>query len=274
LFLLRRRCASTYRSQRICFEALAILMTCTTMFWPAALLAETVPVRHTEGLVHGFLVLRTLQGNALADGELIQVSKGDRVTIHLVFRFKDGSVHDETTVFTQRQTFQLVSEHLVQKGPTFQHPMDVSIDALTGEVNVNYTDGGSAEHLTKHLDLPSDVSNGIVLTLLKNVRVASSLTLSMVAATPKPRIVKLVVSSKGEDDFWIGSTKRTATHYVVKVEIGGAAGLLVQLLGKQPPDTSVWILGGEAPAFVKSEGPLFEGGPVWKIELASPKWGK
>ncbi len=260
--------------KRTCFRVLVTLLACALTFQPAALVAETVPVRHAEGLVHGFLVLRTLDGEALAEGDLIQTSKGDRVTNHLVFRFKDGSIHDETAVFTQRHTFQLVSDHLVQKGPSFPHPMDVSIDALTGQVNVNYTDGDKVQHLSKHLDLSPDVSNGIVFTLLKNVKLTSSLTLSMVAATPKPRIVKLVVTSKGEDDFWIGSTKRTATHYVVKVEIGGAAGLLAPLLGKQPPDTSVWILGGEAPAFVKSEGPLFEGGPVWRIELASPKWQK
>jgi hypothetical protein len=260
--------------KRTCFRVLVTLLACALVLQPAALVAEAVPVRHTEGLIHGFLVLRTLDGKALAEGDLIQTSKGDRVTNHLVFRFKDGSIHDETAVFTQRHTFQLVSDHLVQKGPSFPHPMDVSIDALTGQVNVNYTDGDKVQHLSKHLDLSPDVSNGIVFTLLKNVKLTSSLTLSMVAATPKPRIVKLVVTSKGEDDFWIGSTKRTATHYVVKVEIGGAAGLLAPLLGKQPPDTSVWILGGEAPAFVKSEGPLFEGGPVWRIELASPKWQK
>lgn len=39
-----------------------------------------------------------------------------------------------------------------------------------------------------------------------------------------------------------------------------------------PPDSHVWILGGEAPAFVKSEQPLYFGGPVWRIELASPSW--
>ena len=36
----------------------------------------------------------------------------------------------------------------------------------------------------------------------------------------------------------------------------------------------VWILEGEAPAFVKSEGPLYFGGPVWRIELTSPVWPK
>jgi len=51
-------------------------------------------------------------------------------------------------------------------------------------------------------------------------------------------------------------------------------GLVAPLVGKQPADTHVWILGGEAPAFVKSEGPLYVGGPIWRIELASPIWPK
>jgi len=40
-------------------------------------------------------------------------------------------------------------------------------------------------------------------------------------------------------------------------------------MGKQPADTHVWVLGGEAPAFVKAEGPLYVGGPIWRIQLAS-----
>jgi hypothetical protein len=31
----------------------------------------------------------------------------------------------------------------------------------------------------------------------------------------------------------------------------------------------VWVLGGEAPAFVKAEGQLYAGGPMWRIQLAS-----
>jgi hypothetical protein len=58
-------------------------------------------------------------------------------------------------------------------------------------------------------------------------------------------------------------------HYVVKVDIGGAAGVLARLTGKQPPDIDIWVLGGEAPAFVKLEGPLYAGGPVWRVQLAS-----
>ena len=59
-------------------------------------------------------------------------------------------------------------------------------------------------------------------------------------------------------------------HYVVKVKIGGVAGLLAPILGKQPPDMQVWVLSGEAPAFVKLEGPLYNGGPIWRVQLAAP----
>jgi hypothetical protein len=34
--------------------------------------ADQVPVRHTEGLIHGFLVLRDLDDNILASGDLSQ----------------------------------------------------------------------------------------------------------------------------------------------------------------------------------------------------------
>jgi hypothetical protein len=54
---------------------------------------------------------------------------------------------------------------------------------------------------------------------------------------------------------------------VVKVKIGGIAGLVAPLVGKQPPDLHVWIKGGEVPAFVKFEGPIYNGGPVWRVEL-------
>ena len=40
-------------------------------------------------------------------------------------------------------------------------------------------------------------------------------------------------------------SKHKAIDYVVKVEIGGAAGVMAHLAGKQIPDTHVWVLIGE-----------------------------
>ena len=242
---------------------------------PAASRAELVAVRHAEGLVHGFLALRTLEGDTIAFGDLIQTTKGNRVTTRLVFHFEDGSLHDETVVFSQRGTFRLVSDHLVQKGPSFPKPMDVMVDGRTGQVTVRYKkDDGQEKVIAERLELPSDTSNGMLLALLKNIRPETArTTLSMVAATPKPRLVKILITPAGEDPLSIGSPRK-ATHYVLKIEIGGLAGVVAPLVGKQPEDTHVWILGGEAPAFVRMQGQLYQDGPIWRIDLLSPTWPK
>jgi len=242
--------------------------------WSVTLAAEPVRVRFTEGLVHGFLALRTTDGNTVADGDLIQSARGGRVTSRLVFRFRDGSIRDETAVFTQTGSFRLMSDHLVQKGPAFAQPLDMSIDRASGRVVVKYVnDHGEQKVEDERMKLPDDLANGMILTLLKNVAPgAPPPTLSMVAATPKPRLVKLMISDAGAEPFNTGGASHKATHYVVKIDIGGLAGLIAPLVGRQPPDSSVWVLGGDAPAFVKSEGPLHLGGPIWRIELVSPVW--
>jgi hypothetical protein len=82
--------------------------------------AEPVAVRNTKGLVHGFLVLSTLEGKVIAAGDLTQVAHGDRVTNHR----------------------QLLRDHLVQKGPTFDHPVYVAIDCAGGQTTVRYIEDG------------------------------------------------------------------------------------------------------------------------------------
>ncbi len=91
-------------------------------------------VRYQEGITHGFLILRDEQGNAIAEGDLMQTAHGDRVSSRLVFHFKDGSLDDETTTFSQRGKFRLLTDRHIQKGPSFKQPVDVHIDGPTGHV--------------------------------------------------------------------------------------------------------------------------------------------
>jgi len=264
----------TERNDTVIARILASLITLSSVLGGALLGASDVPVRYKEGLTHGFVVLSTLEGNTIAVGDLTEVARGNKVTSHLVFHFNDGSLQDETTVFSQRQTFSLITYHLIQKGPTFPHPTEISVLTATGQVTVQYSDDkGNEKTESERLKLPSDLANGMVLTLLKNVRPGDAIPqLSMVVATPKPRVVKLSISSQDKDPFTLAGSRREALHYVIKVEIGGLAGLVAPLLGKQPPDGHIWIIGGEAPTFVKSETQSFLGGPVWRTELTSPVW--
>src|SRR5438034_3671324 len=162
---------------------IVILLACAAMLQPNALFADMIPVRHTEGLIHGFLVVRTLEGKAVADGQMTQDALGDRVTTHLIFRFKDGSVYEDTTIFSQRGTFRLLSDHLILRGPSFKQPVDTSIDASTGQVKVRYTEAkGREKVIAQRMELPPDVANGLLLTLMKDIKPGvPRTTVSMVA---------------------------------------------------------------------------------------------
>jgi hypothetical protein len=242
----------------------------------AAARADTVPAHHPEGLVHGFLSLSTLEGKTLADGDLIQNSSGGVVTSRLLFHFRDGSTYDETTVFSQQDRFRLVKNHSVTKGPAFPIQVESTIEMKTGRVVIRHKKGDDAEEtIEETMELPEDLANGLILTLLKNVSPETPKSIvSMLAITPKPRLVKLEFTPEGKEAFATGGAARQAVRYKVHVDVPGVAGVFADLLNKTPPDSSVWILGGEAPAFIMSHSPMYVGGPLWRIELVSPTWPK
>jgi hypothetical protein len=240
------------------------------------LIADQVPVRHTEGRIHGFLVLRDQEDNILASGGVTQLANGNRVTTELSFHFKDGSLQQETAVFSQARLFRLLNYHLIQKGPAFKRPTDMSVNASSGQVTIRYTDDeGKEKTIDEKMKLPPDLANGMVTTLLNDIDPrAAKTTVSMLVSTPKPRVVKLEISPLGDAPFTVAGSSAKALRFRVKVEIGGISGVVAPIIGKQPPDTHVWMVEGKAPGFVKSEGPMFEGGPIWRIELSSPVWPK
>ncbi|MFL6449867.1 MAG: hypothetical protein ACJ746_19615 [Bryobacteraceae bacterium] len=256
--------AQTYSSP---IRASARLVTVALLgFWN--LHADPVPVKYPQGSAHGFVALRTLDGKLIATGDMMQMLRGERVTSRLVFHFLDGSVDDDTTVFTQRGTFHLVTDHHIQRGPSFPNDTDVLIDVATGEIRSRTKDGKTRKD---HLDLPADVMNGLPPNLLMNIApTAHETKLSFVAPTEKPRLIQVSIKPAGEVPFTIGGTKRKAIDFVLHPELGGVTGVIAPLIGKQPPDYHIWILSGSSPAFIREEGPLYQGGPTWRIEQISP----
>ena len=229
--------------------------------------AETVSVRHPQGGAHGFVEVTTVEGTRIAVGDLLQSVRGSVVTSRLVLHFFDGSLDDETTVYSQRGTFRLLRDHHVQKGPSFPTPMDATVDAANGIITVRDAAGSPKE---THLALPPDVYNGLASSLLMNVSpAAAQIRIAVVVPTGDPRIVHLSMKNTGEVSFTLGGTPRKATDYQVHVEIGGVAGVVAPLIGKEPRDYHVWILTGANPAFIREEGQLYVGGPVWYIQQIS-----
>ena len=47
---------------------------------------------------------------------------------------------------------------------------------------------------------------------------------------------------------------------------------MAPLVGKAPPNIEIWAVTGQAPTFVREQGPIYPDGPVMTIQLVSPTW--
>jgi hypothetical protein len=240
------------------------------------LCAEPVTVRQPQGMNRGFLTMHAEDGKLLAHGDFIETVRGDRITTRLTFRFLDGSVDDDTAVFTQHGVFKLVSDHHIQKGPFFPKPTDILVDATSGNVTTHSVDKDGKDKLeVEHLDLQPDISNGIVGTLLLNVpHETAPFKLSMVVPSGKGRLVKLAIAPEDQATFYDTGLAHTATVFRIKIELGGVAGVVAPVVGKQPADTMVWVFEGAAPTLIRQLGQIYEGGPIVSIEQSGATFAR
>ena len=240
------------------------------LFVLAAILqsAQAAPVKvlHPQGCAHGFVEVTTLKGQRIAIGDMKQRLRGTVVTSQLTLHFFDGSLDDETTVYSQRGTFRFIRDHHVQRGPSFPYPLDATVVATGLVITVDPT----GKTTQAHIDMPPDVYNGLASSLLMNVGPsAPETTIAVVVAAATPRIVHLVMKNAGQVPFNLGGTPRMATDFDVHVDLGGVTGIVAPLVGKEPHDYHVLLVTGEDPAFIREDGPLFPGGPICRIQQIS-----
>src|SRR5580693_4318843 len=62
----------------VCLRVRAILLISACLISAVSASAAPVQVRYREGLIHGFLSLSNLDGEAIAEGDLTQVARGDQ----------------------------------------------------------------------------------------------------------------------------------------------------------------------------------------------------
>lgn len=231
--------------------------------------AEQIPVRHIQLPKHEFMVARSENGQTLARVEFTQTVQGDEVTMRLTYRFVDGSIDDETTTYRQQGTFQLIRDHHIQKGPFFAKPIDFAVEAATGTATTRTIDRNGAVHVeNEHIELPDDLANGLVGTLLLNVPPNTTpFRAGILAPVFGGRLIRILISPDGEQSFQKAGQTLKATVFRIHPELGGFLGMFAQLLGLQPKDVMVWILEGEQPAVVRVVGQLGGFGPVVSSEL-------
>ncbi len=220
--------------------------------------------------------VRSETGQTIAHVEFTETVQGGEVTMHLTYHFEDGSIDDEITTYRQQGTFQLIRNHHIQKGPFFAKPVDFAVEAATGTATTRTTDGNGTVHAeSEHIDLPDDLANGFVGTVLLNVPPNTApFRVGILAPVFGGRLIRILISPDGEQPFQKAGQILKATVFRIHPELGGILGMLAQLLGLQPKDAMVWILEGEQPAVVRIVGQLGGSGPVVSSELEGTSFGK
>jgi len=237
--------------------------------------AESIFVRHSQHPMHRLMIARSETGKIIASGEFSQVVQADEVTMRLTYKFVDGSIDDETTTYRQQGTFRLVRNHHIQQGPFFVKPVDFTVEASTGIATSRTTDRNGRIHVeSEHMDLPDDLANGFVGTLLLNVaQNTTPFRVGMLAPIGGGRLIHLLISPEGEQPLHSAGQTLKATVFRIHPELGGIVGVIASLIGLQPKDVMVWVLEGEEPAVVRIVGQLGGYGPVVNSELEGTSFG-
>ncbi len=238
--------------------------------------AERIPVKHIQVPMQGLMVARSEDGRTIARVKFTQVVHADEVTIRLTYHFLDGSIDDETTTFSQQGTFRLVRNHHIERGPFFAKPVDFTVEAATGIATSRTTDKNGKVHVeSEHIDLPDDLANGFVGTLLLNVPPNTApFRVGMLVPVGGGRLIRLLISPQGEQPFHTAGQTLKTTVFRIHPELGGIVGVIAQLIGLQPKDVMVWVLEGDDPAVVRIVGQLGGYGPVVDSELEGTSFGK
>jgi hypothetical protein len=253
-------------------EALLTAVLAITALVPARAVADPVAVRFTEGVTRGFLVVSGVDGKPLGQGDIRQIAHPDHVESRMVLRFRDGSLHDESITFTQDKVFKLGRFKLVQKGPSFPEPVEISLETASGEYHVKAHPGDAKREKTYRgkLEVPPDTYNGLLLTVLKNLPPGAGASVHYIAFTPKPYLIGLDLSPGGEHKVRVGEETRPVLRYELTPRLGVLLRVAAFVLGKTPARQQCWILSDPVPAFVGCEAPLANAGPPWRIGLTSP----
>ena len=126
-----------------------------------------------------------------------------------------------------------------------------------------------------NINLPDDLANGFVGTLLLNVPPNKTpFRGGILAPVFGGRLIRILISPEGEQPFQKSGQTLKATVFRIHPELGGILGMIATLVSLQPKDVMVWILEGEKPAVVRLVGQLGGSGPVLSSELEGTSFGK
>jgi hypothetical protein len=92
----------------------------------------------------------------------------------------------------------------------------------------------------------------------------------MLAFMPEPKLFEVEIEAHRAGSIRTAGIHTPVTHYRLKPHLSVLTRFLALLSRTPLPQYEIWMLTGDIPAFMRYEGPLFSGGPTWRIEIMKP----
>lgn len=162
--------------------------------------AAGVAVRSPPGALHGFPSMSDASGRIIADGELVQERRGDRLFVRGSWRFPGGLIAEETATFTLAPELAQESFAWVETdGGVELRRFEVNFGSGRARSAVRGEDGVEREE--EDLELPrggSFAGYGVALAASQlDLAEGAAAKVTFVAFTPKPRTVTLEIRNDG-----------------------------------------------------------------------------
>jgi len=216
-----------------------------------------VEVRHAIGSLHGFPSMSDDAGRVIADGELTQELRGERLAVQVRWAFQDGRKVVETDVFrvgaelTQEQ-FSWVESRGGEERRRFE------IDFETGRaLALTRGEKGDVSREEAKLDLAGRAFAGYGTALAVSHMPFDAAgwkgAITFVAFTPKPRAVKLEVKLDGEERIRVAGRAIVCDRLTLHPAIPFPLSLFAHAA-----DAHLWFTHGAPPALVRAQQNLAE----------------
>ena len=223
----------------------------------------------SEGVAHGFPILRDLKGARLADGEFVQWTAGGRLHVVITYVFERGRRIAERVVVRQRP-------ELVQETWSWQEERAgrlyrrFAVDFRSGRATAEAPDDeGDLERWNETLEGVSDgrTFGGFGFTLAvkalhRRLIRGEVVTLQAVGFAPRPRTVAVELSHGGRDRIRMAGRTIAGDRFIVHPKLPFLARLFVQV-----PDATIWLTTPPA-GFLRWEGALAQpDDPMVRVDL-------
>src|SRR6185436_16128410 len=110
----------------------------------------------------------------------------------------------------------------------FPESLDAAIDRATGRYEVRHREDADSpeEMVSGTFALPKDAYNGMLSLVARNLPPRAAGTVSLVAFTPKPRVVQIDLQPMAEERIQISEALMPVTRYHLRPRLGIFASLL------------------------------------------------